>query len=289
MKISFFTFEKFHNKTGVGSTMIRVHNLLKYWPEASLYKYGENPDVLIFQKVYCSEDYKFPANFKGLKILDVCDPDWLEGTPIKETVDAMDAVVCPTQPLVNFIKQLTDKPVIVIPDRYDMVTIPKPKKHHEKAKTVAWFGYRHNAETLKPALNLINELGLKLLVISDDNPLVWQWLHGPDGDKFRDKNYIFKKYEESTFYRTLQKADFCIFPQGDRPQDIYKSNNKATKSILAGLPVAKNADEIRDFIEPDKRTAWINTKYRETMRDYDCKMSVKEYEDLINDLLKSKH
>src|SRR5687768_10393536 len=97
--IKFFTFEKYHNKKGVGSTKIRVHNLLKYWDEASEYKYGEYADVMIFQKVYCTYDFKYPAHFPGIKILDICDPDWTE-TPdiyIKETMDAMDAIVCPTE------------------------------------------------------------------------------------------------------------------------------------------------------------------------------------------------
>jgi len=285
MVIKFFDFSKFHNKQPpTGSTRIRVNSLLKYWPEASLYKYGENPDILIFQKVYTNQDYLFPVHFKGVKILDICDPDWLMGTPIKQTVDAMDAITCPTKPLADFLRQLTDKPIVVIPDRWDMSIIPKPKNHRNKAKTIAWFGYRHNAETLKPALSLINDLNLKLLVLADDNPLVWQWLHGEIGDKFRDNNYEFIKYEEETFYKNLQQADFCIFPPGDRPQDIYKSNNKTIKSILAGLPVANNADDINNFLEPEKRTAWINKRYNETVRDYDCRQSVKQYKELIDEL-----
>ena len=58
MNIKFFTFEKMHGKKNIGSTRIRVTNLLKYWPEASIYKYGEKPDVMIFQKVYIQGEYR---------------------------------------------------------------------------------------------------------------------------------------------------------------------------------------------------------------------------------------
>ena len=50
--VRFMTFEQYHGKRNIGSTRIRVRNLLKHWKEADIYKYGENPDVLIFQKVY---------------------------------------------------------------------------------------------------------------------------------------------------------------------------------------------------------------------------------------------
>ena len=85
-KVSFFTFEAFHAKSNVGSTKIRVHNLIKYWEEAELYKYGEKPDVMIFQKVYVNKDYKLPVTFPAVKILDICDPDWFEGVPIRISI-----------------------------------------------------------------------------------------------------------------------------------------------------------------------------------------------------------
>ena len=58
-RVAFQTFESFHGKKNIGSTNIRVHQLIKHWEEAELYKYGQNPDVMIFQKVYWLPDYRF--------------------------------------------------------------------------------------------------------------------------------------------------------------------------------------------------------------------------------------
>jgi hypothetical protein len=284
--IRFFTFSQFHNKVPpVGSTHIRVMQLFKYWPEAGLYKFGENPDVLIFQKVYVAQDYQFPVNFENLKILDICDPDWLDGmSGIKETVDAVDAVTCSSPNLVKFMKQLTDKPVIHIPDRFDISAVPKPKRHMSEAKTVVWFGYRHNAETLKPAMNLLSELGLQLVVISNDDPMPWQWLPGEVGDEFRHKQYKFLKYREETIYYDLQRADFALLPKGVRPIDPFKSNNKTVKAILAGLPVAHDADQVRSFLHPGVRRDYLQAHYSQTIKEYDVKRSVSDYKALIERL-----
>lgn len=261
--------------------------MLQYWPEAGLYKYGENPDALIFQKVYISADYKFPAHFENVKILDICDPDWIQGIAIKETVDAMDAVTVPTEALQKFIAQLTDKPIIIIPDRFDMAKIPKkPKLHTKPAAVVTWFGYSHNAETLRPALPLIRELGLKLRIISNDDPFPHQY---PDSIPVED--YTFVKYHESTIYQELAKADFAILPKGFRPGDEYKSNNKTVKAILAGLPVATDKDEVKLFMDASERHKYIQANYDSMKSEYDVRNSVEQYQELIEQLrqAKSKH
>lgn len=281
--IRFFTFSQFHNKVPpTGSTHIRVHQLMRYWPEAGLYKFGEKPDVMIFQKVYVGQDYKFPANFPGLKILDVCDPDWTDGfTAIKETVDAMDAVTVSSPELKTFIEQLTDKPVVHIPDRFDMAKVPKPKHHMQVAQTVVWFGYSHNAMSLKFAMPLINELGLDLIVISNDDIMAWQWLPGEEGEKFRKTRYKFIKYEEDTIYHDLQRADFAVLPTGTRPVDVFKSNNRTVKAILAGLPVAHDADQVKGFMVGGVRRDYLQKHYRKTVEEYDVKKSVEDYKALI--------
>lgn len=284
--IRFFTFSQFHNKIPpAGSTQIRVMQLLKYWPEAALYQYGENPDVLIFQKVYMAQDYQFPKNFEGLKILDMCDPDWLDGmSGIKTTIDAMDAVTVSSPGLQRFVKQLTDKPVIHIPDRFDLSPLPKQKRHMEPAKTVVWFGYRHNADTLRYAMPLLNEMGLNLIMISDDDPMAWQWIPGELGDSYRKNKYKYLKYNEQTIYYDLQRADFAVLPYGARPIDPFKSNNKTVKAILAGLPVAHDAEEVRSYVHPGVRRDYMQAHYNKTIAEYDVKLSVQDYKDLIAQL-----
>lgn len=278
--VRFITFQQFHNKHNIGSTYIRVTQLLKYWAEAGIYRYGENPDTMIFQKVYCGLDYKFPANFKGKKILDICDPDWLQGRVfIKETVDAVDAVTCPTPALQKFIQQLTDKPVVVIKDRFDIELIPEPKQHTGDARTVVWFGYRHNAELLKPAMKLLDELKLKLIIIADDDPIPEQW-----SVRERKDFYTFIKYSEETFYQEIQKADFAVLPLGSRPQDAFKSENKTVKAQLAGLPVAKDADDVRRYMKAKERQLFIDNDYVNIKQEYDVRKSVKEMQELIENL-----
>lgn len=276
MAVRFFDYSQYHGKTtAVGSTYLRVDQLIKHWPEAGKYKYGENPDVLIFQKVFISEDYKFPAHFKGIKILDICDPMWLEGSNIVETCHAMDAVTCPTEALAEYIRQF-HKNVVVVPDRFDLDVIPAPKQHQGDAKTVVWFGYAHNAELLKPAIPLIEELKLNLLIISDDDPIANRWA-------VRDKKeyYTYKKYSEATFYQDIQQADFAILPEGNRPVDVFKSNNKTIKANLASLPVAKTPEEVREYMDPAARNAWFNASYDIIAREYDVRNSVKQMQDII--------
>lgn len=281
--VRLFTFSQFHNKRPpTGSTQIRVNNLIKYWDEADLYKYGENPDVLIFQKVYANQDYQFPKNFKGIKILDICDPDWFNGkVNVKETIDSMDAVTCPTETMQKFIMQLTDKPVKVIKDRFDLSVLPKPKEHVGDAKTVVWFGYRHNIETLKPAMNLIEEHSLKLICISDDDPLAYNFTKDSTASR---KRYEYIKYNESTIYSDIQKADFAIFPKGTRPEDRFKSDNKTIRSNLAGLPVAFDIDTFNMLLLADNRRKWFNDNYDIIRSEYDVRKSVKEMKDLIDEI-----
>src|SRR3990167_8476190 len=101
MNVAFFDFSKYHGKfPDAGSTNIRVNQVIKYWPEAHKYLHGEHADVIIFQKVYCTPDFKFPAHYPEIKILDICDPDYLDGVnSIKESVDAADAVTCSSEQL----------------------------------------------------------------------------------------------------------------------------------------------------------------------------------------------
>lgn len=275
--IRFFTYSQFHGKSEpVGSDNLRVNQLIKYWPEADLYKFGENPDVLIFNKVFISQDYKYPKHFEGIKILDICDPMWLEGFNIVETAQAMDAITCPTETLAEFIRQFHNN-VVVVPDRFDIEILPASKQHIDAAETVVWFGYSHNAELLKPAIALIEELKLNLLIISNDDPIANRW-------GLRDKKdyYTFKRYNEETIYDDLQQADFAILPDGNRPEDIYKSNNKAIKANMAGLPVAKTPEDVHLFMEAKNRQLWLDNDYGLIKEQYDVRNSVSDMKDIIN-------
>lgn len=285
--VAFLHFEQLHNKHNVGSTNLRVHQLIKYWPEAEQYRFGTKPDVLVFQKVYWNVDYYLPETYQGgLKILDICDPDWLDNAYVKRTVDSMDAVVVPSKGLQDFIKQLTGKPVKLIPDRFDLELVPKPKKHTGKLKRAVWFGYRHNADVLEGAIKTLERMGIALTIISDDDPLVWRFAQ--DGEAYR-KSYKYFKYSEESIYTRLQQADICLLPEGIRPKDIFKSNNKTIKAQLAGLPVAKNIDDLERLVSDVERNKEAEYNYKEAVEKYDVKLSVKEYKELINEIRNPKN
>lgn len=288
MNIRFFDFNRFHGKRQTGSVTIRVNNLIKHWPEAKKYKYGEKADVLIWQKVYWLPDWHFQEHYNGgLQILDICDPDWLDNAYIKRTVDAMDAVVVPTKVMQDFIKQLTDKPVVIIKDRFDLSQAPtKPKKHEGKIKSAIWFGYSHNADLMQLAIRSLEQRKIKLTVYSNNDPILWHYADSPES--FRKDLYTYRLYKEDDFYAEMQKHDVCLMPKGFRPKDVFKSENRTVKSWLAGLPTASNADEL-DKLQDDKvRNKVVQLNYKKAIAEYDVKLSVKEYQELINELKNNK-
>ena len=91
MKIGIYTFEQFESRqrNSVGSSRIRGQWLVNHWPEAELFKIAKKYDIVIYQKAYFLEHAKL---FDGIKILDMCDPDWLEHKPVKQMIDLCDAV-----------------------------------------------------------------------------------------------------------------------------------------------------------------------------------------------------
>ena len=277
MVVRFFSFQKWHNRKGVGSTKIRVANLIKYWPEAGDYVYGEKPDVMIYQKVYMTENWKFPTLFKGIQILDICDPDWLDGAAIKETLDEMDAVVCPTEALAEFLRQLTDKPVVVIRDRFDLDDFPAPKVHKGTLKSAVWFGYYSNAELIRHAVPALAKRGISLTIVSDQDPQAFKWSE----EKDYQSKYTFIKYRPETAYKEIRKADVCVLPKGMRPRDKYKSENKTAIARILGLPVVSIDTELDDLVTAEQRTAVKDKWYTKTVDEYNVKRSVAEYQKLI--------
>lgn len=280
----FFTFAQFHNKRPApGSVKIRVENLLKHWPEASMYQYGDDMDVMIFQKVYVTYDYKFINHLNRIKILDVCDPDWTSSPDIyiKETLDNMDAVVVPTESLQKLLQQMTDKPVRVIKDRFDLSDFPAKKRHTGELKTLTWFGYSHNAELLRHAIPSLEDRGINLVVISNEDPAAYRWANKPEE---YSKRYTYIKYDQETAYKNIQIGDAVIFPKGYRPEDKYKSENKTVIAGLCGLPVVQSTEDLDKYQTAKSRTRHIDTIYAKLKQDYDCRLSVKEYKDLIDEI-----
>jgi len=281
MEVRYFSFSKYHNKRPpTGSTFIRMIQMEKYWSEFKEYTYGENPDVLIFQKVYCSADYKFPAQFEKKKILDICDPDWLIGNAVKETVDAVDAITCSTNRMKEFIEQMTDKPVVVIPDRFDLSVLPEPKEHISNSKKAVWFGYVHNAEAIKYGIKALEENGIELTVISNEDPFAYKWA---SNENYKEL-YTFKKYNEATIYDDLKEADFAFLPALIRPEYEFKSNNRTIKANLVGLPVVYDSASLNEYSDVKNRKKFVDNHVDEIKVKYDIRNSVEQYKELISEI-----
>lgn len=278
MKIGFCTMEKFDNrvKDSVGSSRIRASWLIKYWPEAEDYLIGAQYDVLIFQKVYWQA---MMQNFKGIKILDLCDPDWLEGKPVLEYSDMADATVTSSQALADYIKKFRpNSRILCIPDRIDL-DIHKPKENHAgPAKTIAWFGYSTNIHYIEKCFDDIIAKDLTLTVISDQpyNPPV----------AYRNLKVVNIPFSWPGVNKEITNCDLVLLP--DTNEDLrgtFKSNNKTLSAWALGMPVVKVPQDLDRFMDPAERRKESELRLQEIKDKWDVKLSVKEYQDLIGEII----
>lgn len=278
MKVGILTFEQFQKTQNIGSSRIRGHWLAKHWPEAEIYKMGQAYDVMIYQKVYWIEHAE---KFKGIKILDMCDPDFLHwGYRVKQMIDLCDAVTTSTEELAKYLTQLTDKPVWCIPDRLDMDLYKdiELKKHVGPTETLAWFGYSSNFEMLDAAVPAIIKAGIKELIVIADRKSPYKFKMGFDSSDLTLTNL---PWTAETVHTDLQKADAVINPKGSKGRWKYKSNNKTITAWRLGLPVAHNDIELKKLMTAEERQAEADLRLAEVKRDYDITKSIRELQDLI--------
>lgn len=273
--IKILTFQKKHGRKrgSIGSSIIRGEWLAKYWPESSLWTEGAYSDVLIFQKVYWNEMMDL---YPGIKILDLCDPDWLTGE--LELIDIskkVDAITCSSEGIYNFIKRLVDIPVFYIPDRIDMEFFKEKKKHEGRAKRVAWFGYSHNAKEILPMiLPSLSRLNLDLIVISDQD-----FRSSVSGNV----NIENKRFDWQTLKWDLLSADIILNPQPIEKNNRFefKSQNKTFMAWALGLPVANSCDDMERFLDPDERKKEAELRVAEVFDKWNIKRSVEEFKNVI--------
>jgi len=286
------TFERYHGRRDIGSSRIRGHWLLKYWPEAEEFVQGREYDTIIYQKVYWPEHARA---FKGVKILDLCDPDFLSFVyQTKEMIEEVDAVTVSTESLKNAIEAFTDKPVIHIPDRLDL-EYHKEKKDHRgngKAKTLVWFGYSTGFHLLKACLSDIRKLELNLIVISDSGFMLPLNFLPPESGPKEDKFYIEVTnlpWKLGTVNSDIIKGDFVINPRSQLGKWKYKSNNKTLTSWALGMPVAHNEGELKKFMDEEARVKESERRLKEIQDKWDVKYSVEEYKKLIDEIIEGKN
>jgi len=273
MKISFLLFENYWQRKNIGSSRIRGHWLLKHIPEAEIYKQGGKYDVIYFQKVYWKEMIR---EFKGIKILDICDPDWLDGMEVVEIFNNVNAITTSTEKLAEDIRKMTKTPVYFIPDGVDFESLPEPKKHIGKAKKVCWFGYIHNSSILDPTLMKLRNLGLTLRVISEGNY---------NTSECSVENV---KWKIETVNQDIQECDIVIMPEYLSGRGLYKSQNKTYQAWSLGMPVAKTAKDLERFMDANERNKEAEEKYKWVKENCDVKNSAKQLMDIINQCIAKK-
>ena len=279
--IGILTFEKYHGRRDVGSSRIRGHWLIKYWDEAELFKPGKKYKVCLYQKAYFVEHAKA---FSGIKILDLCDPEFLHWSyRTKQMLKEVDAVTTSTESLAEAIRKFTDKPVVYIPDRVDLEFHKETRRLHQgRAKWVVWFGYSAGFDMIKPVLHFLKKHNLNLIVIS--NKLFN--LPASYYDHIELKNLPWKL---ETVNEDIVSADIVINPQSKKGKWKYKSNNKTITAWALGMPVANDVEELEKFLDGEERQKESQKKLQEVKELYDVKISVNEYQELISKIAKEKY
>ena len=289
--IGILTFEMFQGKQNIGSTRIRVKWPLAHWPEAEEFRMGREYETLILQKAYYLEGLQELEKYapgKHIKILDICDADWLHwGYRIKEVIDLCDAVTTSTIAQAEFLVKYTDKPVWCIPDRLNFEEFGDLKKDHTgngRAKIAAWFGYSENFPMLHPAINALIKAGFEELIVIANRRSPYQLPAHAQG-KIRLINL---PWTAETVWKDLLKADVIINPQSKKGRWKYKSNNKTICSWALGLPVAQTPEEMNRFMDESERIKDGNEKYDMVRKDYNVVETVNEYRNLIKELKENK-
>lgn len=279
MKTGILTFEQFQGKKDIGSSRIRGHWIVEHWRQSGrdigdceLFMYGRKYDAVIFQKAYFVE---YAKAFAGVKIFDICDPDWLHWSyRFKEMLDACDAVTCSSMELCKSIERFTDKPVYFVPDRIDMSILPPPKIHSGPTRSVVWYGYSHNFAILDSTMPALSKHGLGLIVVSDDVYVPSQ----------QSKVEVTNLPWSHSYLRDIQKGDVILNPRHAKGKWKYKSDNKTTLGWALGMPVAHTGEELDTLMTEEARVRESSKNLEAARKGFDVLQSVSDYKDIITEI-----
>ncbi len=277
-KIGILTFEQWHSTVDIGSSRIRGSWIADNWLNAELFVIGRKYSIIIFQKAYWID---YASTFDGIKILDVCDPDFLDwNSPCIAMADRCDAVTASTQLLASVLSQYTKTPCYCIPDRLHPDLLDVTRKIHKSngvAQTVAWFGYSANYPSLDLAIPDLLHYGItRLIVISRlDTPYVLPaYAVGRIQLTFIEWNF-------DTLSSHLFKADLVINYRLDYGRWRYKSDNKSVLSWAFGLPVAHSACELEAFLSDDARESEACRRLAQVRAQYDIEQTIREFQSIV--------
>jgi len=259
----------------VGSTFLRVDGVVNNSSQFEVWRHGKQYDNLIFQKVYWREMMEV---FKGPKILDLCDPDWV--TDLVEVIEIgklVDAFTCSSPELTTLIKNyFPEKPVVHVPDRLNFNLFTETRTPHTGlAKNVLWFGFIHNAyQTLPDLYATIREYGLKLTIVAD-------FPYDQD-DEIKTLEPQFIQYDQQTVYQHIRQADIVLNPRSSRALYKFKSNNKSLIGWKLGVPVAENSNDIIRLMDATARNKEVSDKLPIVNEHYNVQRSVEQYQELLS-------
>lgn len=280
MKIGILSNEQFANqqKNSVGSTRIRCTWVLNHWPEAEVFKIGAKYDAVIFQKAYFLDYMRI---YDGIKILDLCDPDWMEGKPVIEAAALCDAVTVSSPGLHEYLSKILEKPVVYVPDTVDL-GVHTEKKHHEgRARSAVWFGYHHNQSVLDQVLPTLKRLGLTLTVISDLPYFPTASIEGID-KSWVSTNIRNVKFDPETINEEIVNGgDFVLNNRPETGKFKFKSDNKTIIAWALMMPVAKTAEDVERYLDPEERKKEAVARHEEVEREWTSRRTVQEYSDVI--------
>lgn len=280
MKIGILSNEQHTNqqKNSIGSSRIRCSWLLPYWAEAEEFRIGQPYDVVIYQKAYFLEHMRI---FKGIKILDLCDPDWMEGKPVVEAAGLCDAVTVSSVGLREYLEKILDVPVIHVDDRVDLAQHTQRKVHEGRAAAAVWFGYHQNHSVLDGVLPTLKRLGLDLTVISDLPYYPKSAIAGLDAEWVNAHVKNVKFDPETINEEIVMGGEFVLNNRPDGGKFTFKSENKTVISWALGMPVAKDAEDVERYMEPEARAAEAEARLKQVAEKWDSKISVLEYQGVI--------
>jgi len=279
MKIGIITMEKVSNRpiNSVGSSRIRGRWIAKYWKEAEEYQIGKKYDILIFQKAWW--DWMI-EEFNGIKIFDICDPDWLDARrPYFGLMSKCDAIVTNTRTMADYLKKLIKHiSIVCIPDRVDLEEHQNVKKKHKgKLQNCVWFGYSHNFHFVERTLDKLNKERINLTIISDKS-LVLNPMYSDI--KLRNIEYSYPQVHDE-----IIKHDAVLVPTTDFDiRGRFKSNNKVLTAWALRMPVIREPKDIDRFMTAEAREKEADKRRKEVEEKWDVRLSVKEYKELINEI-----
>jgi len=278
MITGFMTFEAFHGRKNIGGTRLRAHWPIARWNDAgpdigpaALYRFGDKPDVMVYQKVY---NFEHAENFDGIKILDLCDPDFLHPAyPVKRMIEACDAVVCCTEALAAAVAGFAgNKPVHVIADHVLDPESAPIKEHKGELKTVSWYGYADNFPALESAVVALKRRGLKLIVVATKP---YTPISAPDLDVV---NY---PWSADNWVADFMRADVVINPKLADGRFPFKSDNKTIQAWTVGMPVIDNDADFDRFQTAEQRATEGLARRQWVIENRDVRRHVEQLKEVI--------